>query len=261
MAIRREVSSALRKIDEQAAATATTNQTPPPEPLAESVKLQIIQSGIFGAALKVVEYFDPAALPQRETIEAGDPRIQSSKTVHRTKKGEQEVFSHALSRTAYEAVRAQRVTHALEPLLVGPLMLVSFPTLSTAHLKSILSILSPSPPNFRAPTRSANPSFYDPAVQSGLQKLLLLGARVEGQVFDLEGTRWVGGIEGGLDGLRGQLVALLQSIGAGVTGVLEGASRSLYFTVEGRRMALEDEQKETDAGSPAGDVKEKAATS
>ena len=260
MAIRREVSSALRKLDEQAAATATTNQTPPPNPLAESVKLQIIQSRIFGAALKVVEYFNPDEVPQAETIEAQDPRTQSSKEVSRTRRGEQEVFTHALSRTAYEAAKAQRVTHTLEPLLAGPLMLVSFPTLSTAHLKSILSLLSPSPPNFPAPTRKANPTFYDPAVQGGLQKLLLLGARVEGQVFDLEGTRWVGGIQGGLDGLRGQLIALLQSVGAGVTGVLEGASRSLYFTVEGRRMALEKEQNGEDKDSSTDGVNEKTAS-
>ena len=243
MAIRREVSSALRKIDQQVAATATANQITPPTPLAESVKLQIIQSGIFSAALKVVEYFNPDEVSQAERIEAQDPRIQSSKQVSRTRPGEQEVFTHALSRTAYEAARAQKVTHSLEPLLAGPLMLVPFPTLSTAHLKSILSLLSPSPPSFPAPSRKASPTFYDPAVQGGLQKLLLLGARVEGQVFDLEGTKWVGGIEGGLDGLRGQMIALLQSVGAGVTGVLEGASRSLYFTIEGRRMALEEEQK------------------
>ena len=242
MAIRREVSSALRKIDQQAAATAATNQTPPPEPLAESVKLQIIQSGIFGAALRVVEYFSPGEVPQTERIEAQDPRTQSSKEISKSRGREQEAFTHALSRTAYEAAKAQKAIHTLEPLLAGPLMLVSFPTLSTAHLKSILSLLSPSPPNFPAPSRKANPNFYDPAVQGGLQKLLLLGARVEGQVFDLDGTRRVGGIEGGLDGLRGQLIALLQSVGAGVTGVLEGASRSLYFTVEGRRMALEEEQ-------------------
>ena len=80
-------------------------------------------------------------------------------------------------------------------------------------------------------------------VQSGLQKLLLLGARVEGRVFDLDGTRWVGAIEGGLDGLRGQLVGMLQGIGTGITSTLESAGRSLYFTVESRRGILEDEEK------------------
>jgi len=76
-----------------------------------------------------------------------------------------------------------------------------------------------------------------------VQKLLLLGARVEGKTFDVENTRWVGGMEGGLEGLRAQLVGMLQGFGAGVTNVLEGVGRSVYFTVEGRRMMLEDEAK------------------
>lgn len=79
--------------------------------------------------------------------------------------------------------------------------------------------------------------------QSGLQKLLLLGARVEGKVFDTDGVRWIGGIEGGLEGLRAQLVAMLAGVGAGVTGLLEGMSRSLYFTLEGRKGMLEDEDR------------------
>lgn len=62
-------------------------------------------------------------------------------------------------------------------------------------------------------------------------------------MFDKEGTKWVGGIDGGLDGLRGQLVAVLSSVGAQVTGTLEAASRSLYITVEGRRVMLEEEEK------------------
>ena len=66
---------------------------------------------------------------------------------------------------------------------------------------------------------------------------------MEGKAFDTDGTRWVGGIEGGLAGLRGQLVAMLSSVGAGVTSTLESAGRSLYFTVEGRRSMLEEAEK------------------
>ena len=72
---------------------------------------------------------------------------------------------------------------------------------------------------------------------------MLLGSRVEGQVFDIDGTKWVGGIDGGMDGLRAQLVHLLQSVGGGVTSSLESAGRNLYFTMEGRRMILEEEGK------------------
>ncbi len=110
-------------------------------------------------------------------------------------------------------------------------------------MRAALSILSPKAPTFAAPTRRANPGYYDASVQAGLQKLLLLGARVEGKVFDQEGTRWVGGIEGGMEGLRAQLIHLLSSAGAGVTGALEGVGKSLWFTVEGRRVMLEDEEK------------------
>ena len=110
-------------------------------------------------------------------------------------------------------------------------------------MRAALSILSPKAPTFAAPTRRANPGYHDASVQAGLQKLLLLGARVEGRVFDTEGTRWVGGIGGGLDGLRGQLVQMLGSVGAGVTGALESAGRTLWVTVEGRRGMLEEEGK------------------
>jgi hypothetical protein len=82
-----------------------------------------------------------------------------------------------------------------------------------------------------------------------LKKLMLLGARIEGRVFDLEGTRWVGGIDGGMDGLRSQLVQMLEGFGAGLASTLESAGRSLYFTMEGRRNMLEEEGKPKDAGA------------
>lgn len=83
-------------------------------------------------------------------------------------------------------------------------------------------------------------------MQAGLQKLFLLGARVDGGVFDLEGTRWVGSIDGGIDGLRSQLVQMLQGFGAGLASTLESAGKSLYFTMEGRRNMLEEEGRPKD---------------
>lgn len=74
---------------------------------------------------------------------------------------------------------------------------------------------------------------------------MLLGARVEGRVFDNEGARWVGGMEGGVDGLRGMLVGVLEEVGGrGLVGALEGVGRSLWVTVEGRRGMLEKEEEE-----------------
>lgn len=77
---------------------------------------------------------------------------------------------------------------------------------------------------------------------------MLLGARVEGRILDMEGVRWVGGIDGGIDGLRAQLVYMLQGVGAGITTALEGAGQSLYFTMESRRQMLEEESKPKHAG-------------
>ena len=220
---------ALAKVDEARVAAGHSE-----EPLQDAVKIQIIQTGIFAAALRVVEFYKP------DPTLAVDPLTTSV-----------DQLTHTLSAAAHEAVADTRTAHKLAPLLSGPLVLVTFPSVEPQYLKAALSILSPSAPQFPAPTRRANPGWHDPAVQSGLQKLLLLGARVEGKVFDVEGTRWVGGIEGGLDGLRAQLVSMLQAIGAGVTNTLESAGKSLYFTVEGRRTMLEDEQK-----GPAEEAKE-----
>ncbi|KAL8736288.1 MAG: hypothetical protein Q9166_000443 [cf. Caloplaca sp. 2 TL-2023] len=238
MAIRRELAIALQKLDEN---------NPSPSPISEGIKLQIIQSRIFSAALRIVEYWNPPT-SNPPTSDPQDPTTQSSTPgiPNTTLSPNDPALTHSLSRRARDAVISKKYTHPLSPLLSGPLALLTFPAVSPIYLKTALSILSPRAPDFAAPPRRTNPGYHDPVTQAGLQKLLLLGARVEGKVFDMEGVRWIGGIEGGMDGLRGQLVGLLQGFGAGLTGALEGASRSLYFTVEGRRSMLEEEKK--DAG-------------
>lgn len=230
VSLRRELSKALQKVDELRAADGH-------EPLGPAIKISIIQTGIFGAALRVVEYFKPDAVP---TLDPTDPTTPSASISTVPGDG----LTHTLSKAAHQAAADARTTHALAPLLAGPLMVVTFPNVSPQHMKAVMSILSPSSPQFPAPTRRANPGWHDPPVQSGLQKLILLGARVEGKVFDVDGAKWVGSIEGGLEGLRGQLVNMLQAIGAGVTNTLESAAKNLYFTVESRRTMLEDEKKE-----------------
>ncbi|KAL8666592.1 MAG: hypothetical protein Q9202_001390 [Teloschistes flavicans] len=233
MAVRRELAAALKKIDENDSS------------IAEGTKLQIIQSSIFSAALRVVEYWNPTHSQDRppDTSDSSSPATQSSVAgiENSTPSPSDPNFTHSLSRAAYKAVASKRNFHPLTPLLTGPVALLTFPDVSPLHLKTALSILSPRAPDFAAPTRRANPGYHDQTTQAGLQKLLLLGARVEGMVFDTEGTRWVGGIQGGMEGLRGQLVGMLQGSGAGLTGALESASKSLYYTVEGRRMMLEEE--------------------
>ncbi|KAI9840037.1 MAG: hypothetical protein M1819_000229 [Sarea resinae] len=222
MSIRRELATALEKVDATLAAAGRE-----PSNLATGIKLNTVQTGIFAAALRVVEFYKPE---------------EQTSTSSATADADAAAFTHGLSRSAHAAVSKKKRAHALSPLLSGPLVLVTFPTVSPEHLAAVLSTLAPSAPDFPAPKRRTNPGYHEPAVQSGLQKLLLLGARVEGKVFDTEGTKWVGGIGGGLDGLRARLVAMLQGIGGGVTNALESASRSLYFTVEGRRMMLDEEE-------------------
>ena len=59
-----------------------------------------------------------------------------------------------------------------------------------SNLRFFSTSFAISSPDFPAPKRKAQPSYFEPAVQGGLQKLMLLGARVEGKVFDQEGTKW-----------------------------------------------------------------------
>ncbi|KAH0552870.1 hypothetical protein GP486_006928 [Trichoglossum hirsutum] len=229
--VRRELKFALQRADDALRATGGLGAAGYEGGLAGEVKLQTIQTGIFEVALKITEYYDPIKDEHDPAASPDEPKL-----------------THTLSHAAHEAIANRKLTHAFAPLLSGPLALLTFPTVSPQHLKAALSILSPSFPNFPAPTRRANPGYHDPAVQNAVAKLLLLGARVENRVFDAEGTRWVGGIEGGLEGLRAQLVGMLQGVGAGLTNVLEGAGRSLYFTVEGRRGMMEEEEAKERAG-------------
>jgi large subunit ribosomal protein L10 len=220
--IRRELTAALKRVDE-AEGTAYSS----------FVKLQVIQTGIFSSALNVVEHFDAEAIGRRNPGK---------------------IFTHGLSASAYKAGKAGQKSSSgyLAPLLKGPLVLLTLPTVSPAYLKSALTILSPSE-QFPAPKRRTNPTYHEPAVQSGLQKLMLLGARAEGRVFDQEGANWIGSIQGGLTGLRSQLLFLLQQFGMGVTSTLEAASKSLYFSLETRRSVLEEEEnpKPKDEEKPA----------
>ncbi|KAB5535178.1 hypothetical protein GE09DRAFT_1142841 [Coniochaeta sp. 2T2.1] len=238
-AVRRELRLALAAVpqanDQDALVTA-------------DVKMQIIRTRIFDVALKIVEFFDPSSVP---AVKGGSNKDR--------------VYNHDLSKAAYKAVKsvpedsealAESPYGQLSPLMVGPLAILTFPAVSPAHLAAALSILSPHAPAFPAPSRRKNPGYYEPTVQNALQKLLLVGGRIEGKVFDVEGVRWVGGIDGGLDSLRAQLVYLLQSAGLGLTSALEGAGKSLWLTMESRRSVLEEESKPAAAKGEAPAVAE-----
>ena len=237
MGIRRELANALEKVDEELAKNGDL------EYVGRGSKLQVVQTGIFASALRVVEFWNPNFEVDGPILQSTDPITSSSREMPDAGADQTDpAFKHGLSKQAWDAVRESKdATHGLESLLSGPLALLTMPSVSPQHLKAAIKILAPTK-EFPAPKRRERPGYHEPAVQAGIQKMMLLGARVEGKVFDMEGARWVGGIEGGLAGLRGQLVAMLQSIGAGLTSTLEGASRSLYVTVEGRRGMLEEEE-------------------
>jgi len=237
MSIRRELQVAMRKVDAERLKNGQ-------DTLSEEVKLQIIQTNIFASALRVVEFFNPGEDILDHAQHPTDPNTPTSAQIpHLSNNVEDERFTHGLSRRAHEIANNRKLKLELEPLLSGPLAVVAFPSVAPQYLKAVLSILCPSKGDFPAPTRRANPDYYEPSVQQGLQKLMLLGARVEGKVCDVAGTKWVGGIDGGIDGLRAQLVHMLQGVGGSLTSALEGASKSLYFTMEGRRMDMEEKEK------------------
>lgn len=234
-ALRRELRAALAAVP---APTASPDGKTAPVDIKDGIRLQVMRTRTFNQALKIVEFYDPATV------------TTSSSAATTTGAAAKKVYNHDLSWAAYEAVKAAEenipedsLYAQLSPLLVGPMALLTFPAVSPQHLAAALSILAPSPPAFPAPSRKKNPGYYEMTMQSGLHKLLLIGGRIEGKAFDSDGVRWVGGIEGGIDGLRAQLVAMLQSAGMGLTSALEGAGKSLYLTVEGRRTMLEDAEK------------------
>ena len=219
-AIRRELYSALQKVDQEIAAQGLNMP-----PLSSHIKIQIVQTRMFDVALRIVEYFRP----DKAALAAGP--------------NDDVPFTHDLSDAAYLAARRMRGKHEMSSVLLGPVAVLSIPFISPEHLKAALSILAPQQSGFPAPRRKTNPGYHEPLVQNGLRRLDVIAARVEGKVFDMDQTKWIGSIEGGMDGLRSQLVMALQSMGAGITNTLEGASKSLYLTFESRRSVLEEEQK------------------
>ncbi|KAJ5221730.1 uncharacterized protein N7469_010617 [Penicillium citrinum] len=222
-AIRRELAKALQKVDEKIAA-------------------EVFSRWLYASW----NISDPTTLLRllENPPSAVDPITQTSAEIPAiTGLRDDPALTHDLSRAAHAAVKHMKGRHELSEILVGPIAVLPIPAVSPEHMKAALSILTPKEAGFPAPTRKANPDYHDPIVQNGLRKINLLAARVDGQVFDIDQTKWVGSIEGGMDGLRSQLVQSLQSIGSSLTSTLDGAGKSLYFTLESRRSVLEDEQK------------------
>ncbi|KAI0110284.1 hypothetical protein F4814DRAFT_426420 [Daldinia grandis] len=223
-AIRRELREGLAKIPAPVAGPGDSGSSKPID-ISGNIELQVLRTRIFNVAFQIVEFFDADA-----------------------QKSISNAYTHDLSSAAYKAIGKAAAAAdessayaQVAPLLIGPLAAITFPAISPAHLAAVLSVLAPSPPTFPAPSRKKNPGYYDLTAQGGLQKLLLVGSRIEDRVFDQEGVRWVGSISGGVDSLRAQLIAMLQSAGLGLTTALEGHGKGLWLALEGRRTQLEEE--------------------
>jgi ribosomal protein L10 len=212
---------------------------PPPHPVpgvepidvASKIQLQVLRTNMLNVAFKIVELYDP----------------ESAASLAKTPRTTRGPLIHDLSEAAYEAIRNTPVPEdssyaQIEPLMVGPIAALTLPAVSPVHVAAALSVLAPVPGKFPAPSRKKNPGYHDPTCQNALAKLVLIGGRIEGKIFDQSGVNWVGGIEGGLEGLRAQLVAILQGAGLGITNALEGNSRNLWLALEGRKGQLEEEQ-------------------
>ncbi|KKA27171.1 hypothetical protein TD95_004303 [Thielaviopsis punctulata] len=230
-AVRRELAAALKAVGPVDVGAADGQ----PVDLAAAVRLQVLRGRMFNVAMRVVEFHDPT------TADSGDK------------------YTHDLSAAAYAAIkRAEKAAdpdsvHAvMEPLLSGPVAALCLPAVSPAYLAAALSILAPGP-DFPAPSRRASPGYYDLVTQNALSKLMLVGGRVEGKAFDNDGVTWVGGIKGGLGGLRAQVVHLLQSAGLSLTTALEGAGKALYVSLESHRQGMEGEKKEADGEKKGAD--------
>ncbi|KAI0145586.1 hypothetical protein GGR57DRAFT_480004 [Xylariaceae sp. FL1272] len=235
-AVRRELRASLAQVEAPAAGP----DGAVPVDISAAIEFQVLRTRMFNVACKIVDYFDPDAAEHKSNA-----------------------YTHDLSKTAYEAISEAELDetsmHAqLDPILIGPVAAITFPSVSPAHLAAVLRVLAPQAPAYPAPPRKKNPGYYDPIAQAGFQKLLLVGGRIEGKAFDQAGVRWVGGISGGLDGLRAQLVHLLQNAGLGLTTALEGHSKGLWLALEGRRTQLDEEANPKKEGEVEGEVETKA---
>jgi large subunit ribosomal protein L10 len=202
-ALRREVAIALNKLSPGADL----------DPVAQGIKITMLQGAIFSAAMRVAEYYDP-----------------SNGSLHGT------------SKEAYELTK-KRKKHPIAPIITGPVGIVTFPVASPEYLKTVMAVMFPES------GRAARG--MDPLAASGLQKLVLLTARVDGhvaagkvgagQVMEVGKVKWLSTLPE-LEGLRGQLVAIFQRIGGGdLARSLEAIPTGVVRTLDAHRKVLNGE--------------------
>ncbi|KAI5855698.1 hypothetical protein BZA05DRAFT_389400 [Tricharina praecox] len=178
--------------------------------IASNIKINILRGAVFSSAMRVAEFYDP--------------KIDGKQ--------------HGTSREAYEFSKRQK-KHPLDVLLTGPVGVVTFPAVSPVHLQTVVNIMFPAGRAVKG---------MDPAAVSGLQKLFLVAARVDGhvavgslgvgRVLDSSMVRWVSSLPG-LTELRAQLAGMLQTTGGGdLVRSLESIPISIVRTVDAHRKIL-----------------------
>lgn len=117
--------------------------------------------------------------------------------------------------------RNRNVVHPFSSLLNGPTGIITIPKCDPQAVTQILKIL-----------KSAN------------EKLILIGARVEQKVYDIDQVDKFKDLPS-KEELQGQLAGLLTVLGgAGLVRTLEASSNTLYLTLEERRKDIDPSEKE-----------------
>ncbi|KAJ8608638.1 hypothetical protein MRB53_039522 [Persea americana] len=196
--------------------------------LRRRVRLTAVQGAVFGAAIRIAEF-------ARKNPGMSDERAYalSEAVVQR----DTAVEVRARQAPACTACAARRPDRGVV-VSVGGYSAAGCGVADIGRRCRVGQVLERSP----APKRKDAPGLYEPGTQNGLAKLMLLGARVEDKVLDGAGARWVGWLARCRRSSR-TAGGIVTRIGMGLVGTLEGQRNSLYLTLEGRRMAMEDEAK------------------
>ena len=125
------------------------------------------------------------------------------------------------SKILYRATKRRRKEDPLAVLLAGPTCSITLKLgaqgWSPADIKNIVSLIE----------------------RQGKGKLYLLGGRIDDRLMDTEGLKVVQNLPD-LEGLRGQIVGLLQSVAAGPVRLLEQPGSQIAHILTVRKKQLEE---------------------
>lgn len=183
-------------------------------------KLRVIRVGIFEHAIRVATFMSDS--PMTET------------------QNKWQVNSKAMSRhvKTNNPIKGLDVTQ----LLSGPICTITFPqdpvvdrSLGAGQEQQLEADKSVSPDRLKKTIR---------VVSETQGRLLLIGGKFDGQVFAVDSLDRISALPG-LDTLRGQLLSLLGAPAARLSQLLATPGQQLGRTLDGRKLAMSEEQAET----------------